>query len=123
MNRQEAFEKAYKGIVAQGCAARSPHGACLYRGPGNTKCAIGHLLTDEQIVKHNIPEGLGASFLPRSLLEELLPGDIGAPMFFGDLQSVHDGAAHAEGKFIDAFNSRAGAFASNYDLVVPEVAA
>lgn len=79
---QAAFNKACAGVLAQGCRAFSG-GACKYRitlsiGEEGRKlclkCAIGHLLTDEQIEKYAVNDNhLPHSFHP-DLLNELLPG-------------------------------------------------
>lgn len=114
MNRQEAFEKAYKGIVAQGC--RSHDGVfCVYRGPNDTKCAVGHLLTDEQIEKHAIKNSDGALYFPRALTDELLPNDNNGKYFLAGLQAVHDGM-----ESLDDFKARATEFAKSHNLTVPE---
>lgn len=52
MNRQELFEKAARGLLAQdGRSTRSNEKGevlgCAYRGPNGRKCAIGHLIPDE----------------------------------------------------------------------------
>src|SRR3546814_17046247 len=45
-NHQEALNRAVRGIVAQGQLAKNEDDDCLYRGPNNTKCGVGHLIPD-----------------------------------------------------------------------------
>ena len=48
MNRQEALDKAYLGIMDQGrCSIKKSTGFCAYRGTGKAKCAIGWLIDDK----------------------------------------------------------------------------
>ena len=45
MNRQEALDKAYLGLMDQGEPSVKDF-LCLYRGPNGAKCAIGMLIDD-----------------------------------------------------------------------------
>lgn len=45
--RQTMFNTAVRGLAAQGRKSERAEGACLYRGPNGTKCAIGMLIADE----------------------------------------------------------------------------
>jgi hypothetical protein len=46
-NKQELFEKAVNGLLAQGVPSYDSSRSCMYRGLNGTKCAIGHLIPDE----------------------------------------------------------------------------
>jgi hypothetical protein len=49
MPLQEMFDKAYNHLWEQNRPARYPvNSHCYYRGPDNTKCAIGCLIPDEE---------------------------------------------------------------------------
>ncbi len=116
MNRQEAFDKAYKGIVAQGCISLLDNSFnCAYRGADGAKCAVGHLITDEQITKYAIGNTVAVYSFPEELIAELLPEDDDAMLFFEELQGVHDGAGG-----VSEFKTRAAKFAKEYKLTVPE---
>lgn len=120
MNRQEAFDKAYKGIVTQGRGS-SNDWQCLYRGEGGAKCAVGQLLSDEQLTVHKVRNSQGANSLPPALLSELLPDDPKAGTFLSELQDAHDQATWcAVPSFIEAFKLRAADVAKKYKLTVPE---
>lgn len=45
MNNQQAFTQAIQGLIAQGRPSTRIN-TCVYRGPDNRKCAIGHLIPD-----------------------------------------------------------------------------
>lgn len=48
VNNQEAFDKAYAGLSAQGFAQSSLGDRCKYRGPDGRRCAVGHLIPDDE---------------------------------------------------------------------------
>ena len=43
MNRQEAFDKALKGVMAQNCASYENH-SCKYRDKNGNRCGVGHVI-------------------------------------------------------------------------------
>ena len=47
MTPQEMFDKAYLGVIAQGCKSEKTNGECAYRGQNGSKCGIGHLIPDD----------------------------------------------------------------------------
>lgn len=49
MNNQEFFDRAVTHLFRQGRQSRATDGSgsCLYRGPDNTRCAIGAFIPDE----------------------------------------------------------------------------
>lgn len=123
---QAFFDKSTKGIIAQGKPSRA-NGSCLYRLRESDEvlaCAIGQCLTDEQIVKYKIEEGLtpgpsgpGKPGFSVHLVWELLPGvDYQhAIAFMGDLQGCHD--SHSAGEtFIPYFKASANEVARRYGL-------
>lgn len=120
MSMQTAFDTATAGIIAQGKRSSNgtePGATCLYRGPEGLKCAVGQLLSDEQIEKHGVPNSAGVHALSRELIEEILP-DIEyyrAVDFLSDLQTAHDEARGND--FIASFTERANQVADAYGLV------
>lgn len=116
---QAAFDKAVTGVLAQGnksCVTENNCTICAYRGEGGFKCAIGQLLTDEQIQKYGIKEGATPSMFPEALITELFPGVDGelAQGFMETLQNAHDGATSFN--FKREFLSRANDIANNCGL-------
>jgi hypothetical protein len=51
MNPQEIFSTSKRKLLAQGKRSMSCHGSCLYAGPNNTNCAVGVLLTPQELEK------------------------------------------------------------------------
>lgn len=53
MNKQEAFDLAWKTVIAQGKPSRNEETSlCQIRGDGRTKCALGALISDEDYSIH-----------------------------------------------------------------------
>lgn len=95
MNRQELFDKAVAGLLAQDGPSVN-HGGCVYIGPGNCRCAVGHLIPpefEERVLK-NYNSGISAySLLQR--IPELRPtfgiGDGDDVRFLEQMQwGLHD---------------------------------
>lgn len=47
MTRREVFEKVKAHLLSQNGRSRNGLGDCLYRGPGDMKCAVGCLIANE----------------------------------------------------------------------------
>lgn len=114
MERQEAFEKAVRGLAGQGwersvTTQEGPYTQCCYRGDGGRKCAIGHLIPDEDYS----PRMEGGAITWPQVLETcgLSSADRG---FAVDMQIAHDRAESPEGMLR---NYRE--FAEQYDLTWP----
>lgn len=93
MNMQEAFDKAYTGIVKQGKIAVDPISLkCVYKTSDGAKCAVGHLLTDEDL---NLWKDMNLFHKPIKLIpNDKWPDSIkGLDMWFlQELQRAHDNA-------------------------------
>ena len=116
---QAAFNKAVAGVLMQGgksCMSSHNSTSCAYRGEGGFKCAVGQLLTDEQITKYNVKEGSTPEDFSEELLAEVLPGVNGpvAEDFMEALQQAHDGAMSAN--FKQDFLRRANKVAEGFNL-------
>jgi len=101
--KQEIFDKAYAAVMAQKHPALRTHYntvVCTYRATNGRRCAIGHLLSDEQIEKYGIMKGavIPQNF-PIELVNELTPGLYDAKYFLSRLQGAHDDAAFADSSF------------------------
>ena len=55
MEAQEIFDTVTDHLRRQGCRSVNKEGDCLYRGPDGLMCAVGCLLTDDEV--ENIDEG------------------------------------------------------------------
>ena len=113
---QQAFNKAYLGLKAQGFERSHKGGSgCRYRGPDGKKCAIGHMIPDE----HYRPEMEGGSvcFIAESYPEALPVGLRGIPAQHAlhRLQRCHDQASNPED-----MKRRLVNYAEDWELTVPE---
>jgi hypothetical protein len=125
---QAAFDTATAAIIKQGKRSVSYGGTCQYRGPDGMKCAVGHLMTDEQIARHHISNSATAFSFKIPLMQELIPGlndqdeiEV-ARSFLAELQDAHDLAYTVSSLlssykgFVADFSERANKVAVKYDL-------
>ena len=66
---QETFDHVVRHLAKQGGPALNRDGACMYRGPNGTKCAIGCV----------IPEHLYTPDIEHQRVHNILRGDCGKP--------------------------------------------
>lgn len=139
---QQCFDKAYLGVVRQGRPSRSSvaENGCLYRGPENTKCAVGHLILDEHLgtlVEDNPACPMGPEHWPSIdlwlenlkggslvLVQALKNSDVPfeALTMLHDLQNAHDRSEYqTPAIFLREFKERAATVAKNHKLAVPEI--
>lgn len=118
MNDQEIFNTVVNHLRQQGKRSVRVNGGiitCLYRGPNNTKCAVGCLISDEDYSADI--EGKGIHVLvSRELLPENLKwmGDPQALVLLRNLQAVHDEVS------IENWESNFEFYAHKYKLSLPE---
>lgn len=95
MTLQEIFDTAATHLLKQGKRA-SQNGTCLYRGPDDTKCAVGCLIKDEfyrlglegKISRH--PMVMDALVKSGVDFDQKFNGRHSVEDFLYDLQQVHD---------------------------------
>jgi len=68
---QELFSAAYLATMKQGMASSISNGLCRYRGPNGLKCAIGHLVEDDDLA-HAMDEANDAAI--DTLVKNRFPG-------------------------------------------------
>lgn len=133
---QSAFDKAVKGLIAQGCPSRSATGQCWYKDYKGNHCIVGFLLDDwPACIEIQAP-------LKRTCMnseEYMLVTDLWkrTGFEFGNekhehflikLQRCHDDAVPEMGTpngesnelFITVFKIKAIALALDYNLTLPE---
>lgn len=91
MNKTEVIIETVKRVLDQGTVSINSEGTCLYRGPNNTKCAIGMWIPDEKY-DMKFDDGSNTSILNRLDILEILP-DYVASIDIDELsimQSWHD---------------------------------
>lgn len=111
MNKQEIFTECLTKMRAQGAPAMEG-GSCFYR-IGGKGCAIGVLLSDEEVNALGDNNGATVGKLAKhKLLPERLVGD---NEFLSRLQLCHDGAS-SWSNFIEEFERRMKRVAKDYGL-------
>ena len=113
LTKQEIFNKAYEGLRSQ--HFHKSEGAvdtfCMYRGPDGMKCAIGHLISDENY-SVDLENKRVRNKMVRKAAE--IPDHIDE-RFLQELQDCHDcswDSLTMEGNLIR--------FAMRYNLRIPE---
>lgn len=99
MTRQEAFDKVARHLIAQGrksFVVDVVSDKCLYRSSDGAKCAIGALLTEEDMTRVRHALGVDYNSKPVRSVVCHAPGTSLAGLdvdFLERLQLVHDGSA------------------------------
>ncbi len=130
MNKQEAFEKALLGVLRQKRGSID-NGKCAYKlvldDGRELRCAVGHLLTDEQMILAEKNSDFTAAYLASSLERRDIPLDsqiTAEPYFLRDLQQTHDAAARSfpggDHEFMETFKESMKYFAERWSLTFPE---
>lgn len=111
---QQAFDKAYLGLKAQGFERSYGNDICLYRGPDGKKCALGHLIPDDQYRHDMEAKSVHTinNLFPNALPEGLR--DLDGRRALNALQRCHDFAVDAAD-----MRDRLVHFAEMHDLTVP----
>ncbi len=120
---QEAFNKAVIGVFKQGGASMNERKVCAYRGPDGRKCAIGHLLADDQYDKRFEGQGIGEYRLFGSIARSGY-ASVSVDLLVA-LQKAHDSSARIaktdDAEFLELFASDIISIADEFDLIVPEI--
>lgn len=117
---QEMFSYAVKKTIFQGKKSRNTEGLCLYRGPDDLKCSVGHLLTDEEADKIGNISALDLKVMVNESLEksEVMPMRLHPHLdLLIELQKAHDRAEDDD--FVTDFLTRAAEVARKYNLEMP----
>lgn len=110
MDMQEAFEKAYLGVLRQGKLAKGAYQIC-YRMADGAKCALGHLMSDEDLAKLDAFRLNSEAF---HNVRDYVMLDLDLD-FLIDLQCAHDRA-----KSLEDFSDRMKRVAEYFRLEMPE---
>ena len=126
MTLQAIFNIVYVALLTQNAKsveAPSPDNedgilaSCLYRGPNGTKCAVGHLITDEAFA---FDPSCNASSVRDYNVQQMLqksgvPTDLQTIGFLGSLQRIHD--SHN----VEDWKAELNNFAHHHNLTIPEM--
>lgn len=119
--RQEHFNKAYLGVIAQGePAVDKATGRCQYLSESGSKCSVGHILTEEELKLYGHCKGPVKDLYVAMGKPKDHPLDTDRP-FYKDMQEVHDNLYTFTGSyFVGQFKQNMKLFAAKYKLEVPE---
>lgn len=123
VSEQDAFNKAFIGIVKQGCPSIDGYEGCAYRGDNDTKCGIGFLIDDEdyEAAMHDIEGNTIASLLDDGWVEADHLGEA----FLTNLQKRHDHSIRiskgTDQPYMEVFVEQMTEFARSYKLEVPQL--
>lgn len=128
MNNQQAFTTAIRGVLMQGRKSTETN-TCLYRGPNNLRCGVGHLIPDnlfsDKIEGLNISSMLRANYMydeeliaVKSRLRQHFK-DV-SPELLDDIQRWHDRLPENFDEHIDHINTEISYIAFNYNLQIEE---
>lgn len=109
---QELFDQAWRGLAAQGWQSSWSDGRCAYRGENGRRCAVGHLIHDDEYSPGM--EGLEVHALAE---EGKLPARL-VPHAW-ELDAIQDCHDHAYN--LADMKRRMRSFAAQRGLTVPEV--
>lgn len=103
---QSIFDQVAKALIAQGAASYDPDYGCAYRSDNGHKCAVGHLLLDEEYDPKF--EGRSADII--ALPDRLRP----FKALLRDLQDAHD--LHLKPSGFEAWRTRMWEIAYSHGL-------
>lgn len=129
MNKQEMYEKAFRGVMGQGCPGADAW-ACAYvfkSGDKELRCAVGHVVTDPMIYNADYLDDIVKWVLPK-VDPSMTWGDV--YKFMWDLRQAHDETYNRvlyefgkrgfnNARFLELFKARMIKFAATEQLVVP----
>lgn len=115
--RQQMFDTIIEKMVEQRVPSVNKDGYCVYRGPNGTKCAVGHLITDDEYSEEM--ESAKASDVAKHI-ERFYDHRF----FLQELQHCHDKAVDdandLDVEFLPIFISKMRRAAYTYELTFPE---
>lgn len=94
---EEIWQYAYDCIVEQGEASVSSTGVCLYRGPEDKKCAVGHMIADEDFNEEFNSDSI-SSIINYFDLNEFDKEVKRKVNFLTALQDIHDNCWYLKGE-------------------------
>ena len=113
---QEIFDKIVSAMVDQGEPSKAD-GRCFYRlvsGNKILKCAVGQIISDEQIARYDISEGSSVCGFSSPLFEEIISDAFTSEIrwLLAEFQSAHDEPVLDDKTFIEAFIERSNRIAN-----------
>lgn len=115
--KQRLFEQAYIALYKQGRRSLTPgRETCAYRGAGDCKCAIGHLIPDDRY---------DPRFEGKAACADYIMDAVGVPYRTADFlealqRDLHDALSGGR-LFRSELDAAAKRFATTYNLTPPQV--
>ena len=118
MNRQEALDKAYLGLMDQGLPSVDEYGECSYRTSGGLKCIIGFLVDDDTATAWDSENDPSICCVQIPDKYEWISTDM---EFFNNMQELHDFLRLIEDQKYFRFTLTviSNIFAKKYELTLP----
>lgn len=131
LTKQEAFNKAYLGIIKQGKPSAVPNSdvdpatevTCLYAGPDGCGCAIGQLVDRETAEAwDNSTKGSSIGTILLNPIPPNLDWMVSMGGMLTSIQRAHDQWANLEGEaFVGGYKSDMQDIAKRHGLTVPAI--
>ena len=122
--RQDHFNKAYLGVIAQGGPSKREFMSgetCAYLGNNGRKCAVGHILTEDELKVMGAFCGSVIDLWDEFFRDYDHPFSQDAT-FYEDMQDAHDEFfEYDEEEFVHRFKVKMMAIALEYNLQLPKV--
>ncbi len=124
MNKQKIFDTAYNAIIKQNSASLKQlssgekFAVCLYSGIDETKCAIGHLISDVYSPSFESLRIRALVYTYSDVRRVLDVVDANDVEFLSQIQEAHDSSIDEE-DFMLSFKNRMKNVAENYKLTIP----
>ena len=91
MNALEILETVTIALLKQGKVSKKYHGLCAYRGDDGLKCAIGHLIKDEDYSKEMEGHGVNNVLIRKALFNnDINVNESNIQNLIVELQAIHD---------------------------------
>lgn len=124
MTRQETLDKILEGLSKQNFrkSAATVGGRCVYQSENGDRCAVGHLLTDDDIIYVRSHGLLGASVykLSNSCSDSIREKIYDHRPFLTEIQMWHDDRLSTEGGLTQGARDELKDIAERYDVEIPE---
>lgn len=118
MTNQEVFDIIVKGLRKQGKPSLSEtEGMCLYRGPSNSKCAVGLLIKDSEYTPKMEGKSLYSIMNSYSSLDRFRPNE----SLLEAMQKLHDTSAINNSLWLEHMEAGYNWVAERFNLVVPQL--
>jgi hypothetical protein len=119
MTPQEIFDKAYNGVVGQGCKSKTVAKSCAYNGVYGTHCGVGWVISKEAGKQWDRTNSSSIRvILGRNRSKFIEPWMQENKDLLVDIQTAHDDPEYGD-NFIADFKNNMEHVAHSYGLKIP----